>query len=203
MVKKSFILASTSPRRRRMLREAGFNFEVLPPAGDDDASCGPDLAPPDLSLALARAKAASVALARPADLILAADTLVVVEQIIVGKPGFPGEASATLELLAGRSHQVITGFCLTRGGQVLHQEAVRTKVEFRALSPSEIEAYAATGSPLDKAGAYGIQDLGGGLVKAVEGSYTNVVGLPLAEVIEALALWGVEPDWSWRGRFGR
>lgn len=196
MVKKPFILASSSPRRRRMLREAGFNFEVLPPAGDDDSARDHDLAPADLALALAISKAASVAQARPADLILAADTLVVAEEMILGKPSLPGEASAMLEVLSGRSHQVVTGFCLTRDGQVLHQEAVRTRVEFRALSPNEIEAYVATDSPLDKAGAYGIQDLGGGLVKAVEGSYTNVVGLPLAEVIEALALWGVEPAWS-------
>jgi len=196
LVKKPFILASSSPRRRRMLREAGFNFEVLPPAGDDDSARDHDLAPADLALALAISKAASVAQARPADLILAADTLVVAEEMILGKPSLPGEASAMLEVLSGRSHQVVTGFCLTRDGQVLHQEAVRTRVEFRALSPNEIEAYVATDSPLDKAGAYGIQDLGGGLVKAVEGSYTNVVGLPLAEVIEALALWGVEPAWS-------
>ena len=191
MVPPRFILASTSPRRRSLLSEAGFLFEVAPPHEEDNIPPANCLPPEELALKLALEKADSVARERPGELVLAADTLVVAEGRILGKPVDKEEAEAMLGLLSGRGHQVITGFCLQRDEEVLAREKVVTEVVFRPLSREEISAYAATGSPLDKAGAYGIQDLGGGLVAEVRGSYTNVVGLPMAEVIEALTRAGV------------
>ena len=188
----SFILASTSPRRREMLERAGFFFEVVAPP-DDDNSRMAELSPTTLVADQALAKGRAVASARPEEYVLAADTVVVLYGRVMGKPADEAEARVMLTDLAGRVHEVLTGFCLLRGEEIISREVVRTKVEFRGLGSAEIEAYTATGSPLDKAGAYGIQDLGGGLVRAIEGSYTNVVGLPLAQVIEALARVGVHP----------
>ena len=186
----SFILASRSPRRRQMLAAAGFDFQVAQPEEEaNHAFAG--LSPAELVLAQARAKAASVAPVHPGRLILAADTVVAIEGRILGQPTGASQAEAMLAGLSGQGHEVLTGFCLTKGQSELAAEVVRTEVEFRRLSLAEIKAYLATGSPLDKAGAYGIQDLGGGLVRRISGSYTNVVGLPLAEVIEALAGAGV------------
>ena len=187
-----FILASTSPRRQEMLARAGYRFRVEPPPEDDNGLLS-HLTPEELVLAQALAKGRAVAGELPEATVLAADTVVVLYGRVLGKPARKEEAVSMLADLSGRTHQVLTGFCLLRGGQTLHAEAVRTGVEFRDLSGAEIRAYAATGSPLDKAGAYGIQDLGGGLVKSIQGSYTNVVGLPLAEVIQALAGAGINP----------
>jgi len=187
----SFILASRSPRRRQMLAEAGFDFQVTWPIEEaNHAFAG--LSPAELVLAQARAKAAPVASAHPQATVLAADTVVVAQGRILGKPADPAQAEAMLADLSGRVHEVLTGFCLAQGESELAAEVVKTEVEFRRLTPAEIKAYIVAGSPLDKAGAYGIQDLGGGLVRRISGSYTNVVGLPLAEVIEALAGVGVE-----------
>lgn len=188
----SFILASRSPRRRQMLAAAGFDFEVVEPQElANHALAG--LSPAELVLAQARAKAASVASVHPQSIILAADTLVALEGRILGKPARASQAEAMLASLSGAVHEVLTGFCLVRGESELAAEVVKTEVEFRPLSPAEIKAYIAGHSPLDKAGAYGIQDLGGGLVRRITGSYTNVVGLPMAEVIEALARAAVWP----------
>ncbi|MBW2618204.1 MAG: septum formation protein Maf, partial [Deltaproteobacteria bacterium] len=182
----SFILASRSPRRREMLIAAGFDFEVAWPIEEaNHAFTG--LSPAELVLAQARAKAASVALTHPQATVLAADTVVAIEGRILGKPADASQAEAMLASLSGAVHEVLTGFCLVQGRKELAAEVVQTEVEFRRLIPAEIKAYVAAGSPLDKAGAYGIQDLGGGLVRRISGSYTNVVGLPLAEVIEVLA----------------
>ncbi len=188
----SFILASTSPRRREMLQQAGFSFEVVAPPEDDNHAL-PGLSPDQLVAAQAMAKARAVAREHPDRIVLGADTVVALEGRIMGKPAHEAEARAMLAALSGREHEVLTGFCLLRGQEVIHQEVVCTKVLFRKLDPGQTAAYAAAGSPLDKAGAYGIQDLGGGLVKSVKGSYTNVVGLPLAEVIEVLAGEGIGP----------
>lgn len=188
----SFILASTSPRRSEMLTRAGFSFRVVAPPEDDNDGLA-HLAAGELVLTQGLAKGRAVARENPDQVVLAADTVVALYGRILGKPAHREEAEAMLADLSGLVHEVLTGFCLLRGGETLHAEAVRTEVEFRPLSPDEIRAYAATGSPLDKAGAYGIQDLGGGLVKSIRGSYTNVVGLPLAEVIQVLAGAGICP----------
>jgi len=193
MNRPALILASASPRRRRMLSQAGFRFSVQVPPGDENGDY-PHLDPKELVLTQARAKALAVAgRAAGRAVVLSADTVVVLEGQILGKPSGPEEAGRMLAALSGRTHEVLSGFCLVKGGEVVEEEAVATGVEFRSLSRAEIEAYVAGGSPLDKAGGYGIQDLGGGLARIVRGSYTNVVGLPLAQVIEALARVGVYP----------
>ncbi len=174
-----------------MLREAGYAFTVAPP-GDEGQADG--LAPAALALALARRKAGLVAAGRPGRLILAADTMVDLDGRPLGKPAGVAEAENMLVALSARWHLVHTGCCLLRDGRTIWAETVSTEVLFRRLDHDEIAAYAATGSPLDKAGAYGIQDLGGSLVKDIRGSYTNVVGLPMAEVVSALAEAGVRPE---------
>jgi septum formation protein len=190
MANDSLILGSTSPRRREMLAQAGFVFEIMAPPEDDNDLLA-DHSPGGLVETQALIKARAVAQERPEAIILAADTVVALYGRVLGKPLDEPEAITMLTDLSGRVHEVLTGFCLIQGESLLHQAVVRTRVEFRRLAGWEIRAYAATGSPLDKAGAYGIQDMGGGLVKSVEGSYTNVVGLPLAEVVEVLADQGI------------
>ena len=142
---------------------------------------------------LASEKAAAVARSdnqSTADsLYIAADTVVVRDNQILGKPATPEEACTMLASLAGRAHDVVTGFCISGGGQS-HVETVSTRVWFRPLSADIIARYVATGEPMDKAGAYGIQAGGGALVERIEGSYSNVVGLPLVETLAALASLG-------------
>jgi septum formation protein len=142
--------------------------------------------PPELAATrLAREKARRIATLHPDALILAADTLVVLDEAILGKPTSPAHATELLERLSGRSHQVITGVALLAEG-VEEVFAATTEVRFRPLLQEEIAAYVASGEPMDKAGAYGIQGKAAGFVRSIEGSYTNVVGLPLAECLEAL-----------------
>lgn len=187
------ILASGSPRRRQMLTQAGFEFEVIVPDVDESAfGFDPDN-PGRLAEELAQAKAEAVAVNRPGDVVLAGDTIVVLGDRLMGKPVDRAEAIDMLTSLSGVSHQVITGYCLARSGRAEPPCSTVTEVVFRNLALAEVERYVQTGSPMDKAGAYGIQDMGGGLVKKIKGSYTNVVGLPLAQVIEALARLGLFP----------
>ena len=177
------VLASASPRRREMLACLGIVFEVYP--ADVDETPAPGEAAKAFVLRLARDKAAAVAPRFPDRWVLAADTVVVLDGEILGKPSGPDEAAAMLDRLSGRGHEVWTGFCLTRGGKEVAR-AECTKVRF-ATFPSEVmRAYVRTGEPLDKAGAYGIQGVGGFLAEAIDGSYGNVVGLPLAVVLQAL-----------------
>ncbi|MCZ7640175.1 MAG: Maf family protein [Verrucomicrobia bacterium] len=183
------VLASASPRREALLRQCGVHFEVVP-AGV------PELEPEHLTLAElcllnAHRKARAVAKRYPDRLVLGADTMVGLGGRRFGKPRDPGEARAMLTELSGRTHEVITGVCLL----VLrdHQErlfAETTRVTFRALGEAEIRAYLAAVNPLDKAGAYAIQEQGDRLVADLEGSYANVVGLPVERVLEELRRWG-------------
>lgn len=143
-----------------------------------------------IRLALSKARAVRQADSGPSDsLYIAADTVVVRDAAILGKPRAPDEAAEMLASLAGRRHEVITGFCVLSREQS-HLQAVSTSVWFRPLSPEIIARYVATGEPLDKAGSYGIQAGGGAFVERIDGSYSNVVGLPLVETLAALALLG-------------
>jgi len=185
---RPLVLASASPRRRRLLALAGLDFEVVP--AEVDESPRPDERPADLVRRLAQAKAEHVGQSRPADWILAADTLVVLGNLVLGKPRDRAEAARMLARLSGKTHEVLTGYglfnqALKRG----HLDCCRSEVEFRELTARDIEKYLDSGEPLGKAGAYAIQGHGAGLVKRVNGSYTNVVGLPLAEIIELLRLY--------------
>lgn len=177
------ILASGSPRRRRMLAELGLDFTLA--VADIAEVAQPGESPADFARRLAGEKAAAVAARHPASWVLAADTVVARAGRILGKPADPEDAVAMLTALSGHWHTVWTGFALRRGRESL-QEVVATEVRFAELTAPLIRAYVATGEPLDKAGAYGIQGRGGLLVKEIRGSYSNVVGLPLAEVIAAL-----------------
>jgi len=190
MSRDVLVLASASPRRRRLLALAGLDFEVVP--AEVDESPRPDEGPADQVRRLAQAKAGQIGQSRPADWILAADTLVVLGNLVLGKPGDRTEAAEMLARLSGKTHEVLTGYCLfnkalDRG----HIDFCRSEVEFRNLTGRDIEKYLDSGEPLGKAGAYAIQGRGAGLVKRVSGSYTNVVGLPLAEIIELLRLYHV------------
>ena len=180
---QSLVLASGSPRRRRMLAELGLDFTLA--VADIAEVAQPGESPAGMAQRLAGEKAAVVALRHPASWVLAADTVVARAGRILGKPADPEDAAAMLAALSGQWHTVWTGFALRRGRDVL-AEVVATEVRFAELTAPLIRAYVATGEPLDKAGAYGIQGRGGLLVKEIRGSYSNVVGLPLAEVIAAL-----------------
>lgn len=184
------ILASQSPRRRYLLERAGLTFSVIPSAIDEAAVSAGE--PARQVQALAEAKAADVGERFPESWVIAADTIVVVAGRIFGKPRSEADARDMLARLSGRTHQVLTGYCLfcrRRGRRIT--ESVATDVEFKVLSPVEIDWYIRTGEPFDKAGAYAIQGIGTFLVRRINGSYTNVVGLPVCEVIEHLIREGV------------
>lgn len=182
------VLASASPRRKELLASAGFTCEV--DSADVDETPPPDLreAAP-IATALARRKAAAVLSRRPkssGDVILAADTVVWIEGTLLGKPADDADARRMLGLLSGKEHVVATGFCLLRGEREILGASV-TRVQFEPLTAGAIDAYVATREPFDKAGGYAIQGKAGLFVRRIDGSYSNVVGLPLAEVVEALA----------------
>lgn len=182
------VLASASPRRQDLLRRLVPEFEVLPADIDEDALTVDD--PYATAQKLARTKALAVAESRPEAMVVAGDTVVALqdgnEWRQLAKPFDEADAVAMLTLLSGRTHTVVTGVCLRwPGGLSAFTEA--SKVTFRALKPGEAEAYVDTGSPMDKAGAYGLQDGSQSFVEKVEGSVTNVVGLPLERLEEAFA----------------
>jgi septum formation protein len=189
-VNPKIILASQSPRRRYLLERAGLRFSVIPSAIDETALPAAD--PALLVRGLAEAKASDVAERFPESWVIAADTIVVVEGRVLGKPASEAEARDMLARLSGRTHQVLTGYCLyCRRRDRRVSDMVSTDVIFKALTPVEIDWYIRTGEPFDKAGAYAIQGIGTFLVKRINGSYTNVVGLPVCEVIEHLIREGV------------
>ena len=185
-----FVLASASPRRQQMLRALGFRFECLP--ADCDETPQSDEAPIDLvrRLAILKANAVSAHTRLP---ILAADTLIERDGAPLGKPTDRDHAASMLQSLTNRSHIVHTAVALLHAGEI-RQCLTSTEVTFRALQPQEILAYCNTGEPDDKAGAYAIQGIGASFVSRIVGSYSGVVGLPLAETIALLAEFDIRPD---------
>jgi len=196
------VLASASPRRQELLRNAGIAF-VVQPTDIPEVSREGEL-PRPFAERLAREKALAVARQRPNDLVLGADTVVVVGGKILGKPTDAADAARMLRLLSGRAHEVITGVCLAgprqdkpeTGNRKLETgfEDVRseiTQVTMSALNEHDIESYIATGEPMDKAGAYAIQGIASRWIPRIEGDYSNVVGLPLALVCRMLRQQGV------------
>ncbi len=182
------ILASGSPRRKELLGQMGLDFTVCPADVDETIAPG---TPPERAVAeLSARKAQAVAESHPAELVLAADTVVVLDQAILGKPHSQAQAVEMLSRLSGRTHAVYTGFTLQKEGRVV-TKVERTAVTFRRLTSGEIEAYVATGEPMDKAGAYGIQGLGSLLVQGIQGDYFNVMGLPVCALGQALQEFGV------------
>jgi septum formation protein len=173
------VLASASPRRQELLRNAGIAFDVQPAdipeepqAGESARAC---------TERLAREKALAVARVRPEDVVLGADTVVTIDGQILGKPLDTAEAARTLRMLSGRNHEVITGVCLVVGGQ-LSVASETTLVTMSEICDQEIAGYVATGEPMDKAGAYAIQGIASRWIPRIEGDYSNVVGLPVALV---------------------
>jgi septum formation protein len=187
------VLASASPRRRELLGQLGLQFDVSPADLDETVRVGE--APRTYVERLALEKAQAVALKHPGSLALAADTSVVVDQEILGKPGDEAEAGrAMLRRLSGRSHAVLTGVAVA--GPLLRSLVVETWVEFRPLSDAEVEWYVGTGEGRDKAGGYAMQGKAGAFITAIRGSSSSVIGLPLAETMGLLGLAGLPLPWS-------
>ena len=184
------VLASQSPRRRQLLGQMGLEFTTQSPEIDESAFHGRDAR--DLVETLSREKARWVARQQTPDtLVIGADTVVVLDGAILGKPRDWAEAEAMLAALSGRDHQVFTGVTLCQGDRILTQ-AEETQVTFRPLTGQEIRQYISTGEPMDKAGAYGIQGLGGLLVEGIRGDYHNVMGLPICRLGRMLLNFGVD-----------
>lgn len=179
---QKLILASTSPRRADLLQSAGIEFSTTAP--DADEALHPGELPVAYAVRTAKEKAQSIAPAKDA-IVIGADTVVSIEGRILGKPADRQEAEEMLSLLSGNLHEVITGVCLHSAAKTVTFHAA-TAVLFRTLSQEEIQRYIHSGEPLDKAGAYAIQGGAAGMVRRIDGSYSNVVGLPLCELIEQL-----------------
>lgn len=184
------ILASASPRRREMLASLGLDFRVEAADADERVQAGEGSRA--FVVRVAQDKAMLVADRHPGVWVLGADTVVVLDGDILGKPVDAEDAVVMLKRLVGREHEVWTGFCLYRAGDdAPHCRAVKTDVRFAELPDPVIRAYVRSGDPLDKAGGYGIQSLGGFMVAGIRGSYSNVVGLPLAEVLAEMTTMGL------------
>ena len=184
------ILASQSPRRRELLERMGIaDFEIIPARGEEIATRS--LTPDQLVEELSRKKCIEVAASRPDDLVIAADTVVAVNNRVLGKPRNEEDAMRMLTALSGRLHMVYTGVTVARGKERV-TEHESTCVRFRPLTQADMIRYVATGEPMDKAGAYGIQGLGAVLVEGISGDYYNVMGLPVCRLARILARFGVD-----------
>lgn len=183
--KHAIILASGSPRRKQYLQEMGLDFTVRASAVDEQPVAGES--PEDFVMRMAIEKADAVGAQYPDAWVISGDTVVCLDKKILGKPVDKKDAVALLLALSGREHRVVTGFCVVHFGQgVKAVQSVTTFVRFNRFSQQTAEAYVATGESLDKAGAYGIQGRGACLVESIDGSYSNVVGLPLCELLKVL-----------------
>jgi septum formation protein len=184
------ILASKSPRRRYLLQQAGLEFSVVPSEFDESSVT---LSSPEAYVkSLAEFKAQDISQKYPDSWIIGADTIVLINNTILGKPASGDEARVMLTSLSDKTHQVLTGYCIChKKRECFFSETVATDVYFKKLTPEEIDWYIKSGEPFDKAGAYAIQGLGTFLVRSINGSYTNVVGLPVCEVLEFLIKHGV------------
>lgn len=193
---RPLILASASPRRREILSSLGVAIEVQPSGVDEEALQIKDDVEFVRAAAGAKLEDVLAACQHAGTHVLAADTIVCVDEQRLGKPGDDADAVRMLELLAGRDHVVRTAVALGRVGDgLLACRVVETRVWFRPASREELERYVAAGESRDKAGAYGVQGLASGFVTRLEGSYTNVVGLPAAEVVELLVEYGALDQW--------
>ncbi len=185
---KRFIVASASPRRRELLQNAGFSFDVIP--SDADESINEALSPEETVMLLAKRKAVNIFEKNTDAVVLGCDTVVELDGIILGKPENAENAKEMLLSLSGKTHNVHTGVCL-KSSEKEKTFVSTTKVEFYDNSEDIIDRYIATGDPMDKAGAYGIQTIGSVLVKGIEGDYFTVVGLPVAKTVRELESFGV------------
>jgi septum formation protein len=181
----SFILASASPRRIELLKGFGLSFDVIPSGADE--SFRPGETPRDHVRRISGAKALAVAADHPDAWVLGADTIVVIDGRVLGKPKDKEDARNMLRLLSGQEHSVYTGFSIVgKAKALLRQRVVRSVVVFRRISEDELEWYVNSDEPYDKAGGYAVQEKGGLFARRIRGSYSNVIGLPVSEVFEVL-----------------
>lgn len=185
------ILASASPRRADLLKSAHIDFVVQASAHEEKDPTG--LSPVELAAHHAREKARDIAKDKSDVMVLGADTIVVCDDLVYGKPRTPSLAYAHLSDLSGRTHQVITAVCLIDAGGQEHETSASTNVTFRELDHEEIVAYCDTDEPMDKAGAYAAQGIGAFFIERFEGSFSNVVGLPMEPLFHLLKKAGLEP----------
>lgn len=180
-----FILASASPRRKDLLRSAGLKFKTIPAHVNETAGEGEK--PQKHVQRLSADKAFAVARKHPYSWVLGADTIVVIDGLILGKPKNKAQARQMLTRLSGREHKVFTGFTVVHLASGLEKtKAVQSAVKFKAITPDEMEWYVSSSEPYDKAGAYAMQGRGAYFIEKIRGSYTNVIGLPLCEVLEEM-----------------
>jgi septum formation protein len=181
----TFILASVSPRRQELLRSVGLKFKTIPAHVDEDYIEGES--PKQHVRRLAQEKAQLIAQKYPRAWVLGADTIVVIDGLILGKPKNKTQAKEMLKKLSGREHKVFTGFAVTQvASKVSHSDVVQSTVKFKEINTAELDWYIACDEPYDKAGGYAVQGKGAYFIKSIRGSYTNVIGLPLGEVLETL-----------------
>jgi septum formation protein len=192
LVPRPLVLASASPRRQALLAQLGLIFLVDP--ADVDESAEPRESPRTYVMRLAQQKAEAVSRRHPGSVVLGADTTVALEGEVLGKPRDVAEAQAMLARLKGRTHHVFTA--VATAGPHRAVESVETRVTLAQVSPQALAYYAASGEPLDKAGAYALQGLGGFLVERISGSHSNVIGLPLVETLALLQAAGVQLPWE-------
>lgn len=190
-LKKNLVLASQSPRREQILRMLGFEFSILP--SDIDETIPPGLASEKVPEELAKAKALHVSARHVDKLVLAADTLVLLEDRILGKPSNPEEALEMLLFLGGKTHRVLTGVALALRGSLLASGVEVSEVTFARWGEAELRDYIATGEPMDKAGAYAIQGRGAFLVEGIRGCFFNVMGLPVQRTLRLLQPYASDP----------
>ncbi|QQG66703.1 Maf family protein [Desulfobulbus oligotrophicus] len=190
------ILASGSPRRKDLLRQAGLTFQILPATVDELPH--PSERPKDFAERMATEKTLQIAAIHPEACVLGADTVVTLDRRILGKPRDKTHALAMLKNLQGQTHTVITGFTLMMKNHAMFEAGtVATAVTFGTFTEPILESYVQTGEPMDKAGAYAIQGAGGFLIHKICGSYSNVVGLPMLPIIQILLKWNcIHPDQS-------
>ena len=187
-----FVLASGSPRRRQLLKRAGYEFEVVSPLGEEVAHAWFTIR--ELTICNATRKAQRVSQTLPDAVVLAADTLVTIDGHVLGKPADLDDAVKILRRLSGRTHEVWTAVCICHAARGRTQSFHEiSRVHFRELSDGAIRDYLAKVNPLDKAGAYAAQGHGTEIIEHIEGSYSNVVGLPMEETTRALSTFGVTP----------
>ena len=187
------ILASASPRRRELLTLIGIAHTVVP--ADVDESIHPDEAPAVYAERLARAKASAIPMSDATSITIGSDTIVVIDDRVLGKPRDRRDATEMLRSLSGRTHTVYTAVAVRRGEHLV-SGVEHVAVTFRALSDATIESYIATGEPMDKAGAYGIQGYGATIVERIDGDYFAVMGMPLGRLVDLIAQVGVRYDFG-------
>jgi septum formation protein len=185
----SLILASASPRRQELLRSVGLKFKIIPAHINENCLAGES--PRQHVQRLAREKAMIIAKKYPEAWVLGADTIVVIDGIVLGKPENKTQARKMLRKLSGREHKVFTSFTIAHvAADIYRTKVVQSAVQFKTISPKEMEWYVASDEPYDKAGGYAVQGQGAYFIRSIRGSYTNVIGLPLCEVIEELKYFG-------------